>query len=211
MEAGAELDRPDRSMSGRLLARGGCYHAFPASSLRIEVRRMLSLTRWLIVALALFATGGVSFAQPLEVEAARSSLPDKPRFTLSDHKDVVWCVAFSPDGKALVTCSGNRDAKAGEIRGYDLSSGKPVQSFLGEESHGIRWLSFPRTARPSPQPNMMGRSVPRCLDRQGAEPSSKPTPAAFSASNSPLTARPWSPAARTTQPRFGTSPREKPQ
>ena len=46
------------------------------------------------------------------------------------------------DGKTLVTCSGNRDAKAGEIRGYDLSSGKPVQSFLGEESHGIRWLSF---------------------------------------------------------------------
>ena len=71
VEAGAESDRPDRSMSGRLLARGGCYRAFPASSLRIEVRRMLSLTRWLIVALALFATGGVSFSQPLEVEAAR--------------------------------------------------------------------------------------------------------------------------------------------
>ena len=103
---------------------------------------MLSLTRWLIVALAVFAVGGVSLAQPLEVEVARSSLPNKPRFTLSDHKDVVWCVAFSPDGKSLVTCSGNRDAKAGEIRGYDLSSGKPVHKFLVEESHGIRWLSF---------------------------------------------------------------------
>ena len=103
---------------------------------------MFSLTRWLNVALALFAVGDVSLAQPLEVEGARTSLPNKPRFTLNDHKDVVWCVAFSPDVKSLVTSSGNRDARAGEIRGYDVSSGKPVPAFLGEEPHGIRWLSF---------------------------------------------------------------------
>jgi WD40 repeat protein len=100
---------------------------------------MLTLARWLNVA---FAVGGVSLAQPLEVEVARSSLPDKPRFTLSDHKDVVWCVVFSIDGKSLVTCSGDRDAKAGEIRGYDLSSGKPVHKFLVEESRGIRCIAF---------------------------------------------------------------------
>ena len=78
-----------------------------------------------------------------EVEVARSSLPSKPRFTLSDHKDVVWCVAFSPDGKSLVTCSGDRDAKAGEMpRLWSLQAGKPVHKFLVEESRGIRWFSF---------------------------------------------------------------------
>ena len=65
-----------------------------------------------------------------------------PRFTLTDHKDVAWCATFAPNGKSLVTCSGNRDATAGEVRGYDLSARKPVPIFLAEQPHGIRWVTF---------------------------------------------------------------------
>src|SRR5271167_417468 len=101
---------------------------------------MISLGHWLGAATVALSIGGVASAQP--AGAARASLSQQPRFTLGDYKDVVWCVAFSPDGKLLVTCSGNRDALAGEFRGYDLTSGKPVQKFLSEEARGVRWVSF---------------------------------------------------------------------
>ncbi len=70
------------------------------------------------------------------------SLPKEPRFTLKDHKDVAWCVMFAPDGKSMITCSGNRDASAGEIQKYDISTGKPVPAFVAEEGHDVRWLCF---------------------------------------------------------------------
>ena len=66
----------------------------------------------------------------------------EPRYILKDHKDVAWCVAFAPDGKSLLSCSGNRDATAGELRGYRLEHGKPVPAFRAEETHGIRWVGF---------------------------------------------------------------------
>ena len=74
-------------------------------------------------------------------KAAGLATPDKPLYILNDHKDVAVCV-FSPDGKSIFTCGGNRDAKAGELRGYDLTKGKPVQTFLAQEPHGIRWIAF---------------------------------------------------------------------
>jgi WD40 repeat protein len=61
---------------------------------------------------------------------------------LQDHYDVVWCVAFAPDGKSLVTCTGNRGAKAGDLRGYDLTTGAPRPTFFVREPHGIRWVAY---------------------------------------------------------------------
>ena len=66
----------------------------------------------------------------------------QPRWILKDHTDVAWCVAFAPDGKSLVSCAGNRDATAGELRGYRLDAGKPVPVYRAEEPHGIRWVAF---------------------------------------------------------------------
>ena len=101
---------------------------------------MKSLTRGL--GILLLASIGPAGARAQDADSAQGSLPTKPRYVLSDHKDVVWCAVFSPDGKSLFTCAGNRDAKAGELRGYDLTKGKPVQTFLAQEPHGIRWLAF---------------------------------------------------------------------
>ena len=101
---------------------------------------MMSLNHWLGAAIITLSVGAVASAQP--AAAVRASLSKQPRFTLGDYKDVVWCVAFSPDGKLLVTCSGNRDALAGEFRGYDLTTGKPVQKFRSEEARGVRWVAF---------------------------------------------------------------------
>ncbi len=75
-------------------------------------------------------------------ERSAASRLSQPRFILKDHKDVAWCVAFAPDGKSMVTCAGNRDTSAGEVRGYDLSSGRPVPMYVVEEPHGIRWAAF---------------------------------------------------------------------
>ena len=101
---------------------------------------MRSPTRRIGVALTALTALTLAAAPPDEVGGV--TLPKKPRFILSDHKDVAWCVAFSPDGKSVVTSSGNRDASAGELRRYDLGGEKPVQIFLAEEKHGIRWLAF---------------------------------------------------------------------
>lgn len=89
---------------------------------------------WLGVTMIVWWGGAGAVAQ------SGGALANKPRFTLNDHKDVAWCVAFSPDGKSMATCAGNRDANAGELRGYDLATGKPVRALLAEEPHGIRWL-----------------------------------------------------------------------
>ncbi len=68
--------------------------------------------------------------------------PVEPRSILKDHTDVAWCVAFAPDGKSLVSCAGNRDAAAGELRGYRLAASKPLPIYRAEEPHGIRWVAF---------------------------------------------------------------------
>ena len=79
---------------------------------------------------------------PGKVQPAAAATPQEPRWILKDHNDVAWCVAFAPDGKSLVSCAGNRDATAGELRGYRLGAGKPVPMYLVEEPHGIRWVAF---------------------------------------------------------------------
>jgi WD40 repeat protein len=66
---------------------------------------------------------------------------------LTDHTDVAWCVAFAADGKSLVSCGGNRDTPAGELRGYRLVAGKPEPAFVAKEHHGIRWVAFAPDAK----------------------------------------------------------------
>ncbi len=88
------------------------------------------MTRWLVLR-----------ARPAERPAPVVML-NGPRFILKDHQDVGWCVAFSPDGKRLVSCAGARDATAGELRGYLLEGVKPVPAYRVEEPHGIRWVAF---------------------------------------------------------------------
>ncbi len=102
---------------------------------------MIATIRWPIVVLvALTVVTAAVAAPPIEADDAR--LPREPRSVLDDFGDNVWCVTFAPDGKSMVTCSGGRDAKAGEVRGYGLATGKPVRSFRVEESRGIRWAAF---------------------------------------------------------------------
>ena len=98
---------------------------------------MNPMIRWLLMTslasiAATASTGGRAIAQQ----------PVEPRSTLNEYLDVVWCVAFSPDGKSMATTSGNRDAKAGELRGYDIRSGEPVKTFSIAESRGIRWAAY---------------------------------------------------------------------
>jgi WD40 repeat protein len=101
---------------------------------------MKSRSTWLGVVLVAFSGGAIVSGQV--TGNAPASLPTKPRFILRDHKDVAWCVAFAPDGKSLVTCTGNRGAVFGDLRGYDLTTGTPVQTFLAREPHGIRWVAY---------------------------------------------------------------------
>ena len=97
--------------------------------------------------IALLIAIGSTRASAQNAIKAPTPLPSKPLYVLSEYKDVAWCVVFSADGKSLFTCSGNRDAKAGELRGYDLSKGKPVQTVLAEEPHGIRWIALAPNGR----------------------------------------------------------------
>jgi eukaryotic-like serine/threonine-protein kinase len=75
-------------------------------------------------------------------DARLAEPPIQPRWVLKDHTDVAWCVAFAPDGKSLVSCSGNRDATAGELRAYRLGAGRPLPIYCAVEPHGIRWVAF---------------------------------------------------------------------
>ena len=77
-----------------------------------------------------------------QVDQPAVATSSQPRWILKDHEDVSWCVAFAPDGKSLVSCAGNRDTAAGELRGYRLEAGKPVPAYRVVESHGIRWVAF---------------------------------------------------------------------
>ena len=79
-------------------------------------------------------------ARPDERPAAAT--PIRLRSVVNDFTDVAWCVAFAPDGKSIVACAGNRGASAGELRAYDLSSGRPMPKYVVEEPHGIRWVAF---------------------------------------------------------------------
>jgi WD domain, G-beta repeat len=52
------------------------------------------------------------------------------------HSDTVNCLAFSPDGKQLVSCAADRFVKL-----WNVADGKPVRSFEGHTHHvlGVAW------------------------------------------------------------------------
>ncbi|WP_052754507.1 serine/threonine-protein kinase [Calothrix sp. 336/3] len=58
--------------------------------------------------------------------------------TFTGHKDAVFAVAFSPDGKLIASCSGYWDQS---IRLWDVETGKEIHKFIGH-SDGIRCLAF---------------------------------------------------------------------
>ena len=121
-----------------------------------------------------------------------ASMPSQPRLILKDHQDVAWCVAFAPDGKSMVTCAGNRDASAGELRAYDLSTGKPVPMYVARGAPRDS-LGRLRPGRQGPwrPPNTTGWSGSARPRPARSWPGSTPTPGACSASSSPATAGPW--------------------
>ncbi len=154
---GPRLDRPLRRMDGRpghprpredgprlrigVPGVGSQAGAHLSINLSGEIIPMIAQTRWPgLVLIGLTVVAAAVAAPPIAADDAR--LAKKPRFVLDDFGDNVWCVTFAPDGKSMVTCSGGRDAKAGEVRGYDLATGKPVRSFRVEESRGVRWAAF---------------------------------------------------------------------
>jgi WD40 repeat protein len=66
------------------------------------------------------------------------------RHTLTGHRAIVYGVAFSPDGKKLVTCSGayNRDGQPpGEIILWDLATARAEATLPGPPG-GFAWITF---------------------------------------------------------------------
>src|SRR5262249_58283312 len=66
---------------------------------------------------------------PLPEKKAAQDIPKwDVRATLEGHKDAVWAVHFSPDGKVLATAS--RD---GTVRLFELATGKTLAMLEGHE------------------------------------------------------------------------------
>src|SRR5260370_27996036 len=63
----------------------------------------------------------------------------KPRI-LQGSANEMWSVTFSPDGKTVVSASGGMGEKPGQIRFWDLATGKEKSHV--EEPLSIRFLKF---------------------------------------------------------------------
>jgi WD40 repeat protein len=89
----------------------------------------LRVPRHLRLILALLVAASASVAIPT---AAPADDP-KPQRTLDGHRFEVYSVAFSPDGKTLVSAGGyfSVDLKPGEIMLWDVETGKLRDSFKG--------------------------------------------------------------------------------
>lgn len=101
---------------------------------------MRALFGW--VGIAIVAVGVVGPASAQDEKEARGSLPQQPRYTLKDHRDIAWCVAFSPDGRTLLSCGGCQQAKLGGLLAYDLTRRRPDPLYLAQEGSGFRWVAF---------------------------------------------------------------------
>jgi WD40 repeat protein/serine/threonine protein kinase len=63
------------------------------------------------------------------------------RHTFPDHSDMVWSVAFSPDGTRLATASRDKTIKL-----WDLTTGKPVATLLGH-ANVVKRVAFSRDGK----------------------------------------------------------------
>ncbi|MFO0881039.1 MAG: WD40 repeat domain-containing protein [Gemmataceae bacterium] len=80
-----------------------------------------------VIALAFFALVGL--AVPF-LPAANEELPPGLVLTLKGHKEAVYSITYSPDGKFLVTGSGDPSVKV-----WDATTGKELKTFAGPNGH----------------------------------------------------------------------------
>src|SRR5262245_6643223 len=105
-------------------------HTYHLSAYRCppEIAPMLR-TSWCRFALVLFFAGGGSFAPWLDA-ADEPSLPAGVTATLKGHTEALYAVAFSPDGKYVLTGSFDKTLKL-----WDAATGKEVKTFGGATGH----------------------------------------------------------------------------
>src|SRR5207253_1784905 len=58
--------------------------------------------------------------------------------TLKGHSELVNEMAFSPDGKRLVSVGGTHFPSKGEIKVWDLTTGRPILSFQGHPNQVLK-------------------------------------------------------------------------
>ncbi len=81
-----------------------------------------------------------------EVPSSREQeSPPKPFVTLAGHKSPVWTVAFSPDGKTLATGGSDTAGRPGELKIWDVATGRELAGI--EELRSIRWVAFSSDGR----------------------------------------------------------------
>ncbi len=100
-------------------------------------RRIRHSSRWTGVGFVI--AGIIAVALPAVARAADpQSLPNfqLPK-TLDGHKNKIWCVAFSPDGKSLASGSAGFPA---ELKLWDLAAGESIATVAAPSS--VRWVAF---------------------------------------------------------------------
>lgn len=67
--------------------------------------------------------------------------------SLQGHSDVVWCAAWSPSGRALATCGGDKQVRVWAMEA-DPSAGADAMKFVckqvldGTHTRTVRWVSW---------------------------------------------------------------------
>ncbi len=131
------------------VTRGGAGVSASVAAVAEGALQTMLFSKWKIVsALLLAATltaigvGPLADSAAVGRQAAQEKVKEPPsekkpspaipkwnvRATLEEHKDTVWAVAFSPDGKVLATAS--RD---GTVRLFELATGKTLATLEGHE------------------------------------------------------------------------------